>query len=261
MTIDELKAKLDRMSSAKIRFVAQMVDALERSPAAEVRQSHTWITDSADWLEHFGLALSVHHGTTSEPLQLTGFETVFRGACDSVRWDVDPSGSPTRRFVDLVVTAGGTQRRLSLKSTAAKKLSERKAHISKLTEAAWIQDQRKPQDRQMELQRLFREYTHVVDAIIMLRAFRKKTTSIPYRYQLLEIPTSIFDSLQDAPLEVFQRDAPVVECFVEGRVAARVAVDRSDAKITVRGISLAECVVHAEWQPAPRRQHLDLGTP
>ena len=80
----------------------------------------------------------------------------------------------------------------------------------------------------------------------MLRAFRNPD-SIPHRYQLPEIPASIFDSIQEAPFAVFQRDAPVVECFVEGRVAARVAVDRSDARITIRSISLAECVVHAEW--------------
>ena len=80
----------------------------------------------------------------------------------------------------------------------------------------------------------------------MLRAFRNPD-SIPHRYQLLEIPASIFDSIQEAPLAVFQRDAPVVQCFVEGRVVARVAVDHSDAKITIRSINLAECVVHAEW--------------
>ena len=245
MTLDELKAKLDRMSSAKIRFVAQMVDALERPPAAKVKQSHTWITGSADWLEHFGLALSVHHGTTSEPLQLTGFEAVFRGACESVKWKTKKR-SPTQRFVDLVVNAGGTRRRLSLKSTAAKNLSERFAHISKLTEAAWVQDQRKTQHRRSKLQELFREYARAVDAIIMLRAFRKPD-AIPHRYQLLEIPVSIFNSIQTAPLVDFQRDAPVIECLVEGQVAARVAVDRSDAKITVRSISLAECIVHVEW--------------
>ena len=245
MTLDELKKKLDRMSSAKIRFVAQMVDALERSPAARVKQN-TWLTGSPKWLEHFGLALSVHHGATSEPLQLTGFETVFRGACESAHWEVEASGSRTRRFVDIVVNAGGTRRRLSLKSTAAKKLSERFAEISKLTEAAWVQDQRKPAARQKALQKLFREYTDAVDAIIMLRAFREPA-AIPHRYQLIEIPASIFDSIQEAPLAVFQRDAPIVECLTTGRVAARVAVDRSDAKITIRSISLAECLVHAEW--------------
>ena len=246
MTLDELKAKLDRMSSAKIRFVAQMVDALERPPAAKVKQSHTWITGSADWLEHFGLALSVHHGTTSEPLKLTGFEVVFRGACESVKWKVKKSRSQTQRFVDLVVNAGGTRRRLSLKSTAAKNLSEHFAHISKLTEAAWVQDQRKTQDRRSKLQELFREYARAVDAIIMLRAFRK-LDAIPHKYQLVEIPVSIFKSIQTAPLVDFKPDAPIIECIVKGQVAARVAVDRSDAKITVRSISLAECIVHAEW--------------
>lgn len=181
MKLEGLKAKLDRMSPAKIRFVAQMVDALERSPVAAVKQRHTWITGSADWLEHFGLALSVHHGATSEPLRLESFEAVFRGACATAEWDVDPQGSATRRFLDLVVDAGDGPRRLSLKSTAARNLSERTAHISKLTEAAWIQDVRTATARRAKLLELFRDYVAAVDAIVMLRAFRKPQ-AVPHRY-------------------------------------------------------------------------------
>ena len=33
----------------------------------------------------------------------------------------------------------------------------------------------------------------------------------------------------------------------DGQPVARVAIDRSDAKITVRSILLSACIVHAEW--------------
>ena len=125
MTLDELKAELDTFSQTKIEFVATVVESLSNPPRADIRERGTWLTGSPEWMEYFGLALSVHHGATTEPLGLTAFETVFRNACKAARWTLDPPGSATRRFVDLEVACGtGPTRRLSLKSTAAKKLSE-----------------------------------------------------------------------------------------------------------------------------------------
>lgn len=246
MTLDELKAELDKFSRTKIDFVATVVQSLSNPPRADVREQGTWLTGSPEWMEYFSLALSVHHGATTEPLGLTAFETVFRNACKAAGWTLDPPGSATRRFVDLEVACGiGPARRLSLKSTAARKLLETTAHISKLTEAAWIQDVRTAKDRRAELQDLFRIYQQAVDAIVMLRAFRRE--GAPHRYQLLEIPTTLFDSVQDAPLGVFRSDAPAIDCEIDGTVAAVIAVDRSDAKITVKHIQVSACTVHVEW--------------
>ena len=247
MTLDQLKAKLDRLSPAKVRFVANMVDSLSNPPQVNVHKKGTWITNSPDWTEYFALSLSVHHGITAEPLKLTAFETAFRNACKSVNWALDPLGSTTQRFVDLVVRAGnGPERRLSLKSTAQQKLSETRAHISKLTEAAWIQDERTARGRRSRILKLFHDYQQAVDAIIMLRVFRNEE-GVPNRYQLLEIPTSLFDSVQQAQVQEFQSDAPIIACHIGDQTVARIAVDRSDAKITIRGILLSACVVHAEW--------------
>ena len=58
----------------------------------------TWITESDDWVEYFSHALSVHHGTTTEPLGLTGFEIVFCNACDAVGWEYERPASATHRF-------------------------------------------------------------------------------------------------------------------------------------------------------------------
>ena len=247
MTLTELKAKLDRLSPAKIRFVENVVDSLSNPPRASICEQGTWITDVPDWIEYFGLAVSVHHGTTTEPLGLTAFEAVFRNACESVNWTLDPPGSSTQRFVDLVIREDhGPKRRLSLKSTAAMNLSKTRAHISKLTEAAWIQDERTSKNRRRRTLKLFQEYQQAVDAIIILRAFREKGEP-PNLYQLLEVPTTLFDSIQQAPVEDFQRDAPIIKCLSDGQTVARVAIDRSDAKITVRSILLSACIVHAEW--------------
>jgi len=137
VTLAELKAKLDTFSPVKIEFVARVMKSLANPPSAEIKQRGTWLTGSEEWIEYFGLALSVHHSATTEPLGLTAFETVFRNACEHLRWPIDPPGSRTQRFVDLTVRPSvGPERWLSLKSTAARRLSTTSPHISKLTEAA-----------------------------------------------------------------------------------------------------------------------------
>lgn len=143
MTLGDLKARLDSFSPAQIEFVSRVVESLSNPLRADIREQGTWLTEAGAWIEYFGLALSVHHSATEEPLGLTAFESVFRNACRQVGWAVDPPGSRTRRFVDLTVRGGASApRRLSLKSTAAAKMAESKTLITKLTEAAWIQDQR-----------------------------------------------------------------------------------------------------------------------
>lgn len=245
---NRLKARIDTLSPMAVRFVVRLVDSLSEAPAANT-VTPTWLTHHPEWTEYFGLAISAHHGTTTEPLKFTGFEAVFRNACEALGWSVEPPGSATQRFVDLTLTpADGTRRRLSLKSTAPKKLSERTALISKLTEAAWIQDVRSARDRRRRTLALFRDYRAAVDAIILLRAFREPN-AVPHRYQLVEIPSNLFRSLDEAPESAFAADGPVIDCAYKGlSSAARVKIDRSDAKITVRRIQLAACTIHAEWR-------------
>ena len=249
MTLDDLKARLDELSPTAVRFVARMVDSLSSPPRARVSARETWLTASPEWIEYFGLALSVHHGATTDPLARKGFEAVFRNACEAVDWTLGEPGSETQRFLDLTLRRGDLpERKLSLKSTAARKLARTAAHISKLTEAAWVQDMRTARERRARTLELFRAYTEAVDSIMMLRAFRKGQET-PSRYQLLEIPSAIFHALQDAPIAAFSADGPTIDCAYGGlAAAARVSLDRSDAKITVKQIQLSACTVHAEWR-------------
>ncbi|MDE0129370.1 MAG: hypothetical protein OXQ86_07380 [Gammaproteobacteria bacterium] len=250
MTLAQLKRRLDKLSPAGIRFVARMVDSLSTPPRAEVNEQATWLTP--EWIEYFGLSLSVHHGMTTEPLAQKSFETVFRNACESVGWKTIGPESQTVRFLDLrVKREGAAEQKLSLKSTAAQRLSRSTVHISKLTEAAWIQDMRTARERRERTVSLFRDYMNAVDSIMMLRAFRAGQ-GIPTEYQLLEIPSAIFGSLLDAPASEFGADGPTIDCAFAGlNAAARVSLDRSDAKITVKQIQIAACTVHVVWEIAP----------
>ena len=124
-----------------------------------------------------------------------------------------------------------------------------------------MQDMRSAKDRQERTLALFEEYMNAVDSIMMLWAFRKGQ-SIPSKYQLVEIPSEIFLSLQNAPLTSFNADGPTIDCSYGGYdVAARVTLDRSDAKITVKQIKLAACTVHLECVSAPRLSDESAGGP
>ena len=237
-----LRASIESLSPMGVRFVSRIIDSLTSPLQAKV--SDTWLGQTPGWAEYFGLTISVHHGTTTEPLGLVSFEVAFRNACEAVGWTVDEPGSATQRFVDMAVQTGdGEERKLSLKSTAAQRMSETTAHISKLTEAAWIQDVRSAKTRRDHTLDLFRQYRSAVDAIVMLRAFRPDRTAVPTKYQLLEIPTDIFASLEDVPQEAFAADGPTIDCsYQDDPAAARVSLDRSDAKITVN---------KSNSQPAP----------
>ncbi len=247
---DELKAKIDRLSPVGVRFVARFIDSLGNPPVATPGVS--WLNVDPAWVEYFGLVISSHHGTTTEPLKTEGFEVGFRNACEAFDWQLSPPGSATQRFVDLTVTpAGGVTRHLSLKTTSAKRLSESTLHISKLTEAAWVQDMRSAAQRRSRTLELFRSYRAAVDAIVMLRAFVSEDGRLPSRYQLVEIPSDIFEPLETAPLAAFAADGPTIDCPYRGHPrAARVSLDRSDAKITVKQIQLSVCTVHAVWVPS-----------
>lgn len=243
----DLRASIESLSPMETRFVSRIIDSLSSPLQAEI--SDTWLGQTPGWAEYFGLTISVHHGTTTEPLGLVSFEVAFRNACEAVGWTVDEPGSATQRFVDMTVQAGdGEERKLSLKSTAAQRMSETTAHISKLTEAAWIQDVRSARARRDHTLDLFRQYRSAVDAIIMLRAFRPDRSAAPTKYQLLEVPTEAFASLEDTPVDAFAADGPTIDCAYQGDpAAARISLDRSDAKITVKQIKLSACTLHAEW--------------
>ena len=79
--------------------------------------------------------------------------------------------------------------------------------------------------------------------------------------QLVEIPASIFASIEDAPVEAFASDGPRVPCRVDRKQVATVALDRSDAKVTVSGIKLSACIVHVEWRKQQESQSPDQSTP
>ena len=115
--------------------------------------------------KEFRTTLLIHHYFLRAPLARNSFEAAFVRAARTAGHDIRkaPAG---QRFWDVELDG----RQISLKSTAAADLRGRSLHISKLCEAAWIQDARSAARREDNAKRLFEEYTTAVDSIIQTAA-------------------------------------------------------------------------------------------
>ncbi|HUC55810.1 MAG TPA: hypothetical protein VMA95_00305 [Streptosporangiaceae bacterium] len=239
----DLHRKIDRLTDGQADVVGGFVDAV-LAPMHSERLPATWLTVPA-WEDAFLARLRGHHGLSKDPLSTTQFEAAFNESCLAAGWQVEVAASATQRFFDTTITVAGSRpRRLSLKASSAKDMSIRRVHISKLTEAAWIQDVRRKTDRRDRIVSLFREYESVTSSIVMLRGFRGREGCAVY-YELLEIPTAIFAPV--ARLTVDQAQLGTIKVPDADLPDFAIRVDRSDAKITVTSIRLDLCVIHGRW--------------
>lgn len=240
-----LHQKIDQLSDGQAVVVGDFIDAV-LAPIDSEPLPGTWLTSTTDWAEAFLARLRGHHGLSIEPLSTTQFEAAFNEACRTAGWQAEAASSATQRFYDTTVTADdGQPRKLSLKASSAKDMRPAKVHISKLTEAAWIQDARRLSDRRDRIVELFAEYQQTTSAIVMLRGFRGRD-DFEVLYELLEIPTTIFASV--ARLTVQQAQSGTIK--LPGGAAVpdfSVRIDRSDSKVTLTGIRLDCCLIHGRW--------------
>jgi hypothetical protein len=239
-----LHAKIDQLSDGEVTVVGAVVDAV-LAPLYSEPLPPTWLTDSP-WTDAFLARLRAHHGLSIEPLSTTQFEAAFNEACATAGWQVEAAESATQRFFDTTITVADSEaRRLSLKASAAKDMRPERVHISKLTEAAWIQDARRQADRRDRIVELFQEYQRVTSSIVMLRGFKGRQ-GYHVLYELIEIPTAIFDPVANLTVEHAQAGTIKIS---EGNGAPHfsIRIDRSDSKITLTGIRLDLCIVHGRW--------------
>lgn len=248
MEAEILKGRLDALSQIQLQATARFIKSIEQSPRHK-KPSGTFLGKPA-WLEAFGLEIAGHHGVTHLPLMTEAFESAFANACRAVGWKVPAPGSMTQRFIDTIVTDGdGQEHLLSLKSTAAKAIREGVVEISKLTEAAYLQDMRSARTRKQKTVELISELRKTVESIVYLRSWRASESVRPHKYQLLEIPIrDLLEPLKNAPESAFNSDGPTIPLpYKSSTPKISVLLDRSDAKITLKKIPIDACILHGEW--------------
>lgn len=228
---------LSTLTKTEKRRLEEFIIAL-RTPCESKVNPDSELCDE-EFESEFRSKLLAHHCFMGSPLFQESFDSAFISACINSGRKVEkaPSG---QRFWDVIVDG----KKISLKSIKAKNLSEETLHISKLTEAAWIQDCRSASKRHQHTMDLFEEYCNEVDSIIQLRYFAKAR-----KYELVEIPVVLFSQIFDVEKSYFSSDGPTINIPI-GKDPPDFALklDRSDAKITITKINKELCTVHATWK-------------
>jgi hypothetical protein len=235
--IGAMTDSLSGLTAIERKRIGEFLQVL-RTPCEVFRATDSFFNSSA-FEESFRSKLLTHHCFIGSPLFQQSFESAFVSACRESGTTVEaaPDG---QRFWDVAIAG----RKISLKSTKARDLRPNLLHISKLTEAAWIQDCRSLGKRQQETKALFAAYTNQVDAIIQLRYFARQQL-----YELVEIPVALFEQVQDVGRQHFASDGPSIKIPIGADPPDfTLKLDRSDAKITIANINKARCTVHGTWK-------------
>lgn len=232
-------AILTPMSSAQLSRILKYAQG-QTSPLS------SWINPVSDlvndgFVDEFESRLRAHHALQSKPLGRLPFEDAFRAACTAAGYSVGPSLGATASYIDLTVDG----KNLALKTTSARDVKRDFAHISKLCEAAWIQDVRSAIERERHTKQLFRDYLGITDRLFQLRVLPDEEEWI---YQLLEVPMELFSPILMLSRDSFQADGPTVRVLDNVGYCLTLKLDRSDAKITIARIPLERCEVHGEWR-------------
>lgn len=225
------------VTAAEKRRLEEFLGVLRKKCEPQLNPNSVYINEEFE--SEFRSKLLIHHCFIGSPLFQQSFDSAFIAACRHAGFKVEeaPDG---QRFWDVVIDG----RRISLKSSKAKNLSKDFLHISKLTEAAWIQDCRTAKMRQSYTRDLFKKYCDEVDAIIQFRYFIKRQ-----KYELVEVPVQLFSQIQEVETKYFNADGPTINIPVGKEPPDfTLKIDRSDSKVTLAKINKKLCVVHGSWQ-------------
>jgi hypothetical protein len=225
------------VTAAEERRLREFIGALRTPCKAHMDPKSPLNTEKFE--SEFRSKLLAHHCFMGSPLFQESFDSAFIAACSHAGSKVQkaPAG---QRFWDVQIDG----RRISLKSSKAKSLRSGTLHISKLTEAAWIQDCRTAAKRLEHTHRLLQEYCGEVDAIVQLRYFQARRC-----YELVEIPAFLFSQVLNVSKTHFSADGPTINIPPEKDPPDfTLKLDRSDAKITLANINKDLCLVHGTWQ-------------
>lgn len=226
-------------NSAEQRYVDELLVAM-RGPCTEHFAGGIGLGQA--FAQEFRATLLIHHYFLKSPLATNSFEAAFIRAARAAGHIVNqaPDGY---RFWDVEIDG----KKVSLKSTAAAGLKVNSLHISKLCEAAWIQDMRGAAQREEATKRLFLDYTSKVDSIIQFRFFKSRA-----HYEMVEIPATLLKQVAHVPRIEFAPDGPSIGIPVgKDPPDFTLKLDRSDAKITLANINKLVCSVLGTWQLDP----------
>jgi len=236
---DEIRRLLPELEEAQIEKLLDIARMMAAPIEEEINSSSGLLRPR--FVKEFRARLQAHHATHTTPMDRLGFENAFLSASRHAGLEAKEAPSRTTRFYDVEIN----EEKVALKTEGAKSMKADRLHISKLSEAAWIQDMRSGRNRWERTMRLFKEFIDAVDRIFVLRYYR--SSPIP-RYELVEIPVTHFDRILELNSTEFDSDAPRIKISDTSGYLMELCLDRSDSKITIAKIEKPRCIVHGEWR-------------
>ena len=137
----------------------------------------------------------------------------------------------------------------SLKTEAAKSLNSKSITISKLMEARWIRDLTGPEDAPVQVRERILSHLQEYERIFILRSYGDETR---VRYDLREIPKDVLAAVANLGAKDFGKitnaGGTSANVNLNGRKAFRLVLDGSVEKITISGLDVDICPLHAWWE-------------
>lgn len=198
-----------------------------------------------DAFEYFSTRLAAHHASSGVALKKENFEHILEQSFRRSGHDARRTVSMVHRGADLEVDGLF----YSLKTEAAKGLSPQSITISKLMEARWIRDLESTEDVPDQVSKRILSHLEEYDRIFILRSYGDDDR---VRYDLREIPKEVLAAVDELEASDFgkitQAGGTSANVMVGGQKAFRLVLDGSVEKITISGLSVDLCPLHAWWE-------------
>lgn len=194
------------------------------------------------FIDRFGDRLITHHFNSHRPLTKTLFEHAFNDSLNESGMQSQLAESRTNPGHDITIQ----NTRASLKTEAARNISQKNIHVSKwmeLGKGKWILE---------DLLVRFLSHLSNYEKIFTLRYI--KSTDLIFKYQLVEIPKSLLLESENANLVVMEdstQDPKPGYGYVfdeHGERKFSLYFDGgSERKLQIRHLNVSLCLIHAEW--------------
>jgi type II restriction enzyme len=198
-----------------------------------------------DAFEYFSTRLAAHHASSAVALKKENFEHILEQSFKRTGHDAKLTGSMVHRGADLEVDG----HYFSLKTEAAKGLNPKSITISKLMEARWIRDLGSHEEAPAQVRERILSHLRDYERIFMLRSYGNDER---IRYDLHEIPNAILAMVKNLRPEDFspltRAGGTGATVHQNGSKAFRLVLDGSVEKITISGLDVNLCPLHAWWE-------------
>lgn len=243
--IADIVETLEGLSPVQVDVVRAIIHRFADEQFGELLRPGDFLTQEA--YEYFAMRLAAHHAYSASVLKKENFEHILEEAFSRTGIPAKRANSMTLRGADL--TVGGTT--LSLKTEAARNLSQQFITISKLMEAAWIKQTTGTESIPGFVAAMVMPHFANYDRIFTLRSYPDRERSGFVRFDLREIPKQVLATVGNLTSADFAEPTRTrttsADVMIEGRRAFRFRLDGSDDKLTINYLDVHFCPLHAWW--------------